>query len=445
MIPPGAPSVAIDPAAGTVTLSGQMSWRLIESSGSGRTFMARDVAPYVIVLPLANTPFDPAFRPPQLGQNELSVQPGRANVSIGDIKKANENDIGRNLEWGFYRGTIDPTFPTQGIVINEYVVTDSGLGRLDASQYYLPVIGFNADYTRLLSVGARKYDEYPLFGFDGFTTEVYAGIHDIPGGVAITAYTGGAPVRPVEPDPVDPGPGDPGPQPTPGDDLLDFSRSRRAVEVDGGAGNDTIRGGAGDDTLIGGAGNDRLFGGPGDDTLVGGPGRDRLFGEDGDDLLLGGRGNDTLDGGAGNDTLEGGAGHDRLIGGPGNDLLRGGAGNDTLDGGPGRDTLEGGAGADVLTGGAGADVFVFARIGHIGRGRDSDRITDFEAGRDRIDLRALDLSFDGRGFSGEAGSVRFRSDGEDGRLAIDANGNGRANAVLILEGVTSFDPGDLLL
>jgi len=213
----------------------------------------------------------------------------------------------------------------------------------------------------------------------------------------------------------------------------------------GGNGDDTLIGGRSADVLFGEGGNDVLRGGGGNDTLEGGAGNDRLYGGAGDDLLRGGAGKDRLFGGAGNDTLEGGAGADRLFGEAGNDVLRGGAGNDTLDGGAGRDTLEGGAGADVLTGGAGADVFVFARLAHIGRGPDSDRITDFEAGLDRIDLRGLGLSFDGRNFSGEAGSVRFRSDGQDGRLEIDAGGNGRADAVLILQGVTSFDPGDLIL
>jgi len=228
-----------------------------------------------------------------------------------------------------------------------------------------------------------------------------------------------------------------------GDDTLDGGPGNDTLL--GGRGNDLLLGGPGRDRLNGGAGNDTLDGGAGNDTLKGGAGRDLLLGGDGDDLLVGGAGNDTLNGGRGDDTLNGGAGRDLLIGGPGDDLLRGGAGDDTLEGGAGRDTLEGGAGADVLTGGAGADVFVFARLAHIGRGSDSDRITDFEVGRDRIDLRGLDLSFDGRNFSGEAGSVRFRSDGQDGRLEIDAGGNGRANAVLILEGVTSFDPGDLWL
>lgn len=213
----------------------------------------------------------------------------------------------------------------------------------------------------------------------------------------------------------------------------------------GGAGNDTLRGDGGDDVLYGDTGNDELRGGAGNDTLFGGSGRDQLFGDAGDDLLFGGAGNDRLSGGNGNDTLDGGAGDDRLSGGRGRDRLIGGDGNDTLNGGEGRDTLIGGAGRDVLTGGAGADVFVFARIAHIGRGENSDRITDFESGLDRIDLRGLDLSFDGRRFSGEEGSIRFRAVDGNGQLQIDSSGNGKANAVLILDGITSFDSSDLLL
>lgn len=60
--------------------------------------------------------------------------------------------------------------------------------------------------------------------------------------------------------------------------------------------------------------------------------------------------------------------------------LWGGAGAETLAGGGGADFLHDGAGGDVLTGGSGADVFVFARDGV------ADRISDFQAGQDRIDV-----------------------------------------------------------
>lgn len=54
-----------------------------------------------------------------------------------------------------------------------------------------------------------------------------------------------------------------------------------------------------------------------------------------------------------------------------------------MTGGSGNDRLSDGAGKrDELTGGSGADVFILADDGA------RDRITDFENGLDRIDLRA---------------------------------------------------------
>lgn len=69
-----------------------------------------------------------------------------------------------------------------------------------------------------------------------------------------------------------------------------------------------------------------------------------------------------------------------LTGTNGNDVLAGAAGDDVLQGGAGDDVLIDGAGADRLSGGAGKDVFVFRQDG------DTDVITDFKAGADRIDL-----------------------------------------------------------
>jgi len=60
-------------------------------------------------------------------------------------------------------------------------------------------------------------------------------------------------------------------------------RGGNAVEVIGGAGNDTLIGGGHADQLFGGAGNDRLIGGAGNDTLTGGDGFDRLTGGPGHD------------------------------------------------------------------------------------------------------------------------------------------------------------------
>ncbi len=70
----------------------------------------------------------------------------------------------------------------------------------------------------------------------------------------------------------------------------------------------------------------------------------------------------------------------------GSDELSGTTGNDNLDGGEGDDTLVGGLGDDTLTGGPGADTFVYLSEAD---SPNSDTITDFEHGFDRIDLTAL--------------------------------------------------------
>jgi len=55
-----------------------------------------------------------------------------------------------------------------------------------------------------------------------------------------------------------------------------------------------------------------------------------------------------IDAGAGNDTITGSSGNDTIDGGAGNDSISGGAGNDSLGGGLGSDTLTGGGGADTF-------------------------------------------------------------------------------------------------
>ena len=97
----------------------------------------------------------------------------------------------------------------------------------------------------------------------------------------------------------------------------------------------------------------QMFGGAGNDTLTGGSGNDMLFGEAGNDILLGKGGNDLLFGGAGNDTLTGGAGDDQMFGQAGDDRMiwNPGDGTDLMEGGDGNDTAEvnGGNGAEVFT------------------------------------------------------------------------------------------------
>ena len=159
-----------------------------------------------------------------------------------------------------------------------------------------------------------------------------------------------------------------------------------------------------------------------------------------------GRGDDVIFAGGGDDLVFGGDGADTLHGGQGDDVLFGGAGPDVIHGGAGDDVIYGGPGADVLTGGAGRDLFVFEAVGHVGRGAQSDRITDFTPGEDRIDLSAAipGLTYIGTDpFSGAGLELRFNPD--VGALQADRNGNEQANFRLFLDGAPPPSADDLIL
>jgi Ca2+-binding RTX toxin-like protein len=268
-----------------------------------------------------------------------------------------------------------------------------------------------------------------------------------------------------------------------GEDGADFIQAGTGGDlIGGGGGNDTIRGGVGNDTiygglgnddLAGGAGNDQLFGsagsniiwgGIGSDTVQGGTGNDtiygggtsgnQLFGNDGFDLIFAGDGGDFIGGGAGNDTVRGGLGNDTIYGGLGNDDLAGGAGNDVIFGsagsniiwgGAGNDTIHGGTGKDVIVGGPGADTFVFASAAHIGIGAARDVITGFTSGEDRIDLSALNTTFNGTAGVLGGGQASFFYFAAGGLLIGDQNGNGAADWVLELAGAPGVVVGDFIL
>jgi Ca2+-binding RTX toxin-like protein len=160
----------------------------------------------------------------------------------------------------------------------------------------------------------------------------------------------------------------------------------------------------------------------------------------GDDVIIGGNGKDKLFGSNGNDTLNGGLGDDVLLGQNGSDFIVGGAGNDKLLGGNGDDVLIGGPGNDILIGGAGADTFIFnAALG----ASNIDTITDFEPGRDLIELDnavfkglSADLflspaafTINNKGIATEkddrviydrdSGVLLFDADGKDGKAAVE--------------------------
>jgi Ca2+-binding RTX toxin-like protein len=260
----------------------------------------------------------------------------------------------------------------------------------------------------------------------------------------------------------------------------------------GGAGNDTLHGGAGVDTLIGGDGADALYGGEDGDVLEGRAGADYMEGGAGSDVYTVDNAGDVvhenadegieqvystlvaytltanvenLQGNAnigqhlvGNDlanVILGGYNQDTIEGGSGNDELRGQYGNDVLIGGAGDDLLVGGDGIDELTGGAGADTFRYGGwdSGTLGT---ADRITDFVAGEDRIDLAGVDAGFWTPGqqhfafigstaFSNTAGELRYSFDGTDTYVQADWDGDGAADIEIVLTGQIVLAAADFIL
>lgn len=106
------------------------------------------------------------------------------------------------------------------------------------------------------------------------------------------------------------------------------------VECDASEGNDSIVSspiGA----LIGGCAHSSM---EGDDLVAGRDGREFIAAGPGDDRIYAHGGNDYVLGGSGNDQLRGQPGNDKLFGEAGDDYLNGGGGSDRCDGGEGHDT-----------------------------------------------------------------------------------------------------------
>jgi len=125
----------------------------------------------------------------------------------------------------------------------------------------------------------------------------------------------------------------------------------------------------------------------------------------------------------------------RFMGTQVNDSLIGGRGRDTLSGGDGDDFLAGGTGVDTLSGGEGSDTFRF------GGNTETDRITDFVSGTDRIELDSklymkltpggLDPSVFLLGNAATNGDERLIYDQSNGALYYDADGSGIVAPALI--------------
>jgi serralysin len=133
--------------------------------------------------------------------------------------------------------------------------------------------------------------------------------------------------------------------------------------------------------------------------------------------------------------LDGYAGNDQLLGNGAAEIIRGLAGDDVLEGSGGRDVLYGGSGADIFRFTDLQDSYRTATV------NGSDRIQDFDAGEDRIDLIGLGFTGLGNGLNGTLAvqvnaegtrtylkSYETNADGERFELAIDGNWLGQLDS-----------------
>ncbi len=150
-------------------------------------------------------------------------------------------------------------------------------------------------------------------------------------------------------------------------------------------------------------------------------------------IIIGTDRNDRRNGTSGPDLMDMNKGDDFAFGGLGNDQLLGNEGNDTLRGGNGSDILVGGYGADTLYGGNGFDRFVFDV-----RGKAVDYVMDFQHDVDTIDLSKLDANPFRSGdqafrwvgytaFTGNPGEARVFQAGQTSYVALDFNGDAKAD------------------
>lgn len=141
-------------------------------------------------------------------------------------------------------------------------------------------------------------------------------------------------------------------------------------------------------------------------------------------------------------------GKNHVDGSPNADVLLGSSEGEIINGLAGADVLQGNGGRDQLNGGAGADVFRFDAISDSYRTASSsvsDRILDFNASQDRIDLIALGFTGIGNGHDGTlaiqvnaAGTLTYLksydadADGQRFELTLDGDLSGKLNTTNLL-------------
>jgi Ca2+-binding RTX toxin-like protein len=135
----------------------------------------------------------------------------------------------------------------------------------------------------------------------------------------------------------------------------------------------------------------------------------------------------------------------------------GGLVDDVIVGSRNGDLIQGNGGADTLTGGQGADVFRYLSASD-STSSATDRILDFAAGTDKIDLGRIDADTQTAGdqafswigssaFSGSAGQLRAYQEGSNWILQGDTDGDGSADFVVLVtpDGPTPLSASDFVL
>jgi Ca2+-binding RTX toxin-like protein len=139
-----------------------------------------------------------------------------------------------------------------------------------------------------------------------------------------------------------------------------------------------------------------------------GAGADTVTGSLANDVIDLNNGNDTANGNAGNDTLNGNGGADTLNGGAGDDTIDGGAGNDVISSGAGTDGITGGLGGDAMTGGTGVETYVQAATASVAPSAKSTADAgNFAAGDQLTFTNGVDVI---TGFKATAGSYVAATD-----------------------------------
>ncbi|MEM7241515.1 MAG: hypothetical protein AAF429_04965 [Pseudomonadota bacterium] len=209
-----------------------------------------------------------------------------------------------------------------------------------------------------------------------------------------------------------------------GDDSLTVSSTfETTVNINGGAGDDTVTGGASDDVLSGDAGDDVITANEGDDIVIGGTDADNIQGGSGSDFISAGTGDDYAHGGTGDDFMLGGTGSDELRGAGGDDFIDGGSGKDTLYGshgddqlfgGDGNDKIVGGSGDDYAEGGAGNDLFIDGNGDDFQRGDAGDDVYDRSSNAGGYDV-----------FYGGTGTDTVQLAGQQSDWTVENRGDGK--------------------